>query len=112
MIEFWWYPEGWESGTAATERLQNSRHKTPLHKQSIVGGFSEMEQNNKILSTFKVKCKGGFWLNLAASKIWLFMFSHGTPAYSIIGVFNFFIQLYLKNFLLATYVYYWLHYFQ
>lgn len=95
MIEFWWYPEGLESGTAATERLQNSRHKTPLHKQSIVGGFSEMEQNNKILSTFKVKCKGGFWLNLAASKIWLLMFSRDTPADSILGVLEFFLFNYI-----------------
>lgn len=47
-----------------------------------------MEQNNKILSTFEVKFKGGFWLNLAALKVWLLMFSRGTPADSIIGLFK------------------------
>lgn len=106
-----WRLGEWNCGNRTSP---NSRHKTPLQQQSIVGGRSEVEQNNKILSTFKVKDKGGFRLDLAASKVWLFMFSHGTPADSIVGVFLSvcFIQQYLINFVLATYVSYFIYYFQ
>lgn len=53
MIEFWWYPEGLESGTAATERLQTLVTKPHYNNNPLLVGLVKWNKTTRYFLLLK-----------------------------------------------------------